>query len=322
MGFFYSQFIKSYGLPYPKGYYAGKTIVITGGNSGLGKEAARHFVRLGASRMIITSRSLERGEEAKRDIETTTNCSPQTIQVWPLNLSSYDSVLKFGARVVAELDRVDIFIANAGIASGNFRLVEGHEESITVNVISTFLLAALIMPTLKATATKFDTRPTLSFIVSEVHGHTTFPQKFAPEGQIFATVSNKEKAEANWDDQYPVSKLLQVYAGRALADRNDLVTVNLTNPGLCHSGLSRETDSWVFWLIRTLAARSTEVGSRTLVWAGSQGAETHGKYLSDCEVSEPASVVTDKDGRMAQERVWAELVGLLEDIRPGVTANF
>ena len=50
MGFIYSQLFAY--LPYPTGYHAGQTIVITGSNTGLGKEAARHFARLGASKLV------------------------------------------------------------------------------------------------------------------------------------------------------------------------------------------------------------------------------------------------------------------------------
>ena len=324
MGFFYSQLFKR--LPYPTGSYAGKTVVVTGSNVGLGKSAACHFARLGASNLILAVRSLDKGNDAKHDIEASTNCAKNVIQVWQLDMASYASVQKFAARLDAELDRVDIFIANAGVARLKYSVAEDNESSITINVVSTFLLAALVMPKLKATAAKFHTRPTFSITSSEVHGHTKFPQKSAPDGEIFATVNDKASAEKNWGDQYPISKLLEVYGVRAIAEEHPAsvfpVTINCLNPGLCHSELAREQDSFTFWLIKLLIARSTEVGSRTLVHAGSQGADSHGQYLSDCEIATPASVVTSKEGKEAQDRVWAELVKKLEAIKPGVTSNF
>ncbi|KAH7396375.1 putative short-chain dehydrogenase [Pyrenochaeta sp. MPI-SDFR-AT-0127] len=323
MGFFYSQLFVQ--LPYPTGSYTGKTVVITGSNVGLGKEAARHFVRMGASKLILAVRSLEKGAAAQLDIETTTRCSKNVIQVWKLDMASYASVQEFSARIEAELDRVDIFIANAGIAPAKYATSEDNEASITVNVVSTILLTALVMPKMKFTAAKFGTRPTLTITSSDVHGHTTFPQKSAPDGAILSSVNDKQTAEKHWDDQYPISKLLEVFAVRSIAELYGSstypVTINTVNPGLCHSELGRDFGIG-FWLIKLILARSTEVGSRTLVHAASVGPESHGQYLSDCEIGTPAPFVTSEEGKRAQDRVWDELVKKLEAIRPGVTSNF
>ncbi|KAJ0120545.1 DmxR8 [Diaporthe amygdali] len=324
MGFLYSQLVKK--LPYPTGSYSGKTIIITGSNVGLGKEAARHYVRLGASRLILAVRSLDKGHEAKHDIEASTGCPDGTIEVWKVDMASYASVQKFAARVRDELDRVDIFHANAGIARGAYSTVEGNEEMITVNVISTLLLAALVLPKLKDTASRFGVRPTLSITTSGTHGHTTLPQKSAPEGGIIAAVNDKDTAQKHWDDQYPISKLLGVFAVRSIAARHPAeqypVTINLVDPGLCHSELGRDYPGWGFWLIKTVLARSTEVGSRTLLHAGAAGRDSHGQYCDDCEISVPAPFVTSDDGKTAQERVWKELMQILEKVQPGVTNEF
>jgi hypothetical protein len=74
--------------------------------------------------------------------------------------------------------------------------------------------------------------------------------------------------------------------------------------------------------MRFLLARKTEVGSRTLVHAGTSGVETHGKYISDCELTEPSPYVRSDEGRRDQERVWKELVGKLEGIKGGITESF
>lgn len=324
MGFLYSQLFKK--LPHPTGSYAGKTVIITGSNAGLGKEAARHYARLGASTLILAVRSLDKGHVAKHDIEATSNCAKNVIQVWQLDMASFASVQEFAARVNGELDRVDVFIANAGIARFKYSTAEDNEAMITVNVVSTFLLAALVMPKLKASAARFNTRPTFTITSSEVHGHTQFPQQSAPDGEIFATVNDQATAEKRWDDMYPISKLLEVFGVRTIAEKHPAsafpVTVNCVNPGLCHSELGRDSPTFIFWLIKLLLARSTEVGSRTLVHAGAQGADSHGQYLSDCEVAAPASLVTSKQGKEAQDRVWAELIKKLELIKPDVTSNF
>lgn len=323
MGFIYTQLF--YRPPYPTGSYAGQTVVVTGSNTGLGKEAARHYARLGASTLILAVRDLDKGNAAKHDIESTTNCGKNVIQVWKLDMASYASVQKFAARLDAELDRVDVFIANAGVARFKYSTAEDNETTITVNVVSTFLLAALVVPKLKATAAKYHVRPHLTITSSGAHNHTTFPQKSAPDGEIFTTLSDKATAEKYWDGQYPVSKLLEVFAVRTIAEKHPApeypITVNCVNPGLCHSELARDHPTWAFWLFKLLIARSTEVGSRTLVDAAAQGPETHGKYLSECAIAEPSPVVTGEGGKEVQDRVWAELAKKLEAIKPGVTSN-
>ncbi|KAI1826779.1 putative short-chain dehydrogenase [Xylaria intraflava] len=321
MGFFYSQLFKR--LPYPTGSFAGKTVIITGSNCGLGKEAARHFARLGVSRLILAVRRLDSGEDAKHDIESTTGVRKDTIQVWKLDMASYASIQEFAARVNAELDRVDIFIANAGVARATFHMAEDNEEGITVNVVSTVLLMLLVLPKMKATAAQLSVRPTFSIVSSGVHGHTQLPQMSAPPGKLFETINDRATAEKYWLEQYPVSKLLQMLFVRAFAQSHPPsgfpVTINLTNPGLCHSELARDANSWRFRLFKLIVARSMEVGSRTLVYAGSQGAESHGQYLADCEISNPAPFVTSRDGEEAQARVVTELTAKLEDIKTGVT---
>lgn len=75
-------------------------------------------------------------------------------------------------------------------------------------------------------------------------------------------------------------------------------------------------------LLRFLLARSTEVGSRTLVHGGLQGAQSHGKYLSDCKITEPGTNVRSEEGKQDQERVFRELTAKLEGIKPGITEGY
>ncbi|KAM0273207.1 hypothetical protein ACHAQH_008398 [Verticillium albo-atrum] len=327
MGFLQSQLLTI--LPYPTQSYDGKTIIVTGSNVGLGKEAARHFARLGASRLILAVRSQEKGLAAKDDIESTTQCGKDVIQVWDLDMSSYASVQKFAVRVEAELDRVDMFCANAGIASSTYETAEDNEKTITVNVVSTFLLAALVLPKLKTTAKTFGTRPTLSITASEVHAWTELPQRSAPTGEFYNTLNKNAKEANRTDDYYPISKLLEVFGVRSIAEQSPAatfpVTVNCVNPGLCHSELSRNVSSWEalrFAVLKWLIARTTEAGSRTIVHAASQGADTHGQYMSDAHIEQPSSFVRSEEGKKTQDRVWAELMAKLEIIQPGVTKSF
>ncbi|OSS49738.1 hypothetical protein B5807_05984 [Epicoccum nigrum] len=320
MGFIYSQLFAS--LPSPTYDYTGKTVIVTGSNVGLGKEAARHFTRLGASTVILAVRSIEKGEDAKRDIESSTR-KQGVIQVWQLDMSSYQSVLNFSARASKELPRLDVALLNAGVARGKWELAEGEESTITVNVTSTFLLALSLLPKLKETASKFNTRPNLTITASEVHAWAKFEERKAPEGKIFETLSSNEHTGAI-DDRYMVSKLLEVLAVRAMAEQKSApqipVTINCVNPGLCHSELSREA-GWGLAIMKFFLARSTELGSRNLVHAASLGPESHGQYVSDCVVEKPSEYVLSQEGWRDQQRVWGELVQKLEKIQEGVTGN-
>lgn len=144
---------------------AGGTFIITGANSGLGFEAAKHYVALGAAKVIMTVRNLEAGEKAKAAIEAATSTSG-IAEVWALDLSSYDSVKAFAARVNKELERIDAVIENAGVALDQWVDAEGHESSVTVNIYSTFLLAILLFPKLKESASKFSILPHLVIVSS------------------------------------------------------------------------------------------------------------------------------------------------------------
>ena len=115
--------------PMPTGTYEDQTVIVTGANVGLGLEAARHFVNLGAAKVILGVRNLEKGELAKKDIENTTGKSG-VVEVWQLDLSSYASVEAFAAKA-SELDRLDVLLENAGLATTSFKLAEDNESTIT-----------------------------------------------------------------------------------------------------------------------------------------------------------------------------------------------
>lgn len=80
-------------------------------------------------------------------------------------------------------------------------------------------------------------------------------------------------------------------------------------------------ESWAINLYKRLLARTTEEGSRTLVHAGSQGADTHLRYLSNCRVIPTGGLAAGKGSKELQERVWKELSPRLEEIQPGSTQS-
>lgn len=90
--------------------------------------------------------------------------------------------------------------------------------------------------------------------------------------------------------RYNVSKLLEVLYCRELAARmteskKPTVTLNFVNPGLCHSELSRNAP-FILTVMKFFLARTTEVGSRTLVTSACAGHESHGHYMDDSRIGE------------------------------------
>ncbi|KAI4127298.1 MAG: hypothetical protein LQ338_003258 [Usnochroma carphineum] len=291
-------------LPIPTASFAGETVIVTGSNTGL------------------ACRSAEKGEAAKKSIVESTKCNFNGVEVWSLDLGSYASVKAFAARATRDLPRIDVQLENAGVAMLRWDWTENNETSLTVNVVSTFLLGFLLLPKLKETAAKFNTRPNLTFVVSDTHFFVDFKEKNAPEG-IFNHMNDKSISH-NMDERYPNSKLMEVLIIREMAARRSVdsypVTINMLNPGLCESELAREGNMRIK-IMKFLLARTTEQGSRTLVHAAAAGRETHGEYLNMCKVTPTGSVTKGPEGQRAQKRLWDELMAKLDEIEPGVSGN-
>ncbi|KAK3723945.1 hypothetical protein LTR37_001429 [Vermiconidia calcicola] len=316
MGFVYSQVFVT--PIYPTASCAGQTVIVTGSNTGLGKEAARHFVRLGAAKVILAVRNTAAGEKAKEDIlsSNTKVKSTDVVEVWRMDHADYASVKAFAERANRELERIDVLLLNAGVADDKYISSNGHERMVDINVISTFYLAFLMLPKLQATAKRFGIRPRLTIVSSEVHGYSKFPERKEPS--IFAALQKPDAK--NMSERYPTSKLLEVLVVREIAPKLHDVTLNMLNPGLCHSELSRDS-GLMLEVIKFFLARSTEVGSRTLVASAMAGEESHGTYMSDGLVADKklSPFVQGEEGREGQEKVWKELKGILEEMEKGVT---
>lgn len=176
--------------PYPTHDFAGQTVIVTGSNVGLGLEAARHFARLNCAKLILAVRTISKGEKAKESILSSTKRTSDCIEVWSLDLSSSASVRAF-ARRAGGLERVDVVVENAGLSVAGYGIMEGNEASLQVNVINTFLLALLMLPTMRETAEKFGTTPHLEIVSSEAHFMAGFPEK--NEDDIYAKLNDEKE---------------------------------------------------------------------------------------------------------------------------------
>ncbi|KAF8854286.1 NAD(P)-binding protein [Acephala macrosclerotiorum] len=321
--FFYSQLLVT--LPYPKKSFAGQTVIVTGSNTGLGLEAARHFVRLNASKVILAVRTVSKGEAAKADIlKSLPNTDPKVVEVWTLDLCSFESVKEFASKVNG-LERLDVVVENAGMATGHWKEVEGNEIMIATNVISTEFLALLVLPKLRESASKFNTVPRLSIVSSELHFMCKFEER--KEEDIFAALNRKEGA--NIGERYAVSKLLEVFFVRELAkkineSKKPKVIVNCMTPGACKSDFHRESTglkALAMEVMKFLIARTTEAGSRTLFAGAAAGEESHGQFMANCVVAKPSPLVLSEEGAQLQKKLWDQLLKKLEAVRPGIEKN-
>ena len=175
-------------LPYPDYSFSGQTIIVTGANIGLGFEAAFHYVRLGAEKVIIAVRNLDKGQQAKTQIEERTG-KGNVVEVWQLDLSSYESVRGF-VKKAESLKRIDVLLENAGMATGSWRIAEGSEVTITVNVYGTFLLALLMFPLLQQSGRRHNMLPRLTIVSSDTHHYADF--KEGKQEDIVAALDDKK----------------------------------------------------------------------------------------------------------------------------------
>lgn len=213
LGILYSQLFLT--LPEPNSDFSGQTCIVTGANAGLGFEVAQHMVRLNATRVILAVRSVDRGEAACKELEEATGRTG-IVEVWPLDLSSFDSVKEFRRLAASKLDRLDCLVENAGIIVTSYETAEDYEATLTVNVLGTFLLAGLILPLLKKTATQYNIQPRLTIVVSELHAFANFPERSNTE--ILASL-NANTSSSDMARQYPISKLMALHLTWELAIR-------------------------------------------------------------------------------------------------------
>ena len=128
----------------------GRVCIVTGANSGIGKETARSLARQGAT-VVLACRSVEAGEAAKSEIAAGTG-SPN-LEVMRLDLASHASVRAFAAEYAARHLHLHVLVNNAGIYTATRRLTEdGVESTFAANHLGHFLLTNLLLDKLKASA--------------------------------------------------------------------------------------------------------------------------------------------------------------------------
>lgn len=271
----------------------GRTVVITGGNAGIGKETAVALARDGA-RVIFTSRDATRGADALAEI--TERSGSAAVEVMPLDLASLASVRRFAEQVLAATDRIDVLVNNAGLLlQSRTETEDGFETTFGVNHLGHFLLTDLLRDRLVASA------PARVVVVAS-HAHT-----FARSGLDFDDLQAARRYSA-----FPVysrSKLANILFTNELARRlaGTGVTANSLHPGYVDSRFGRDGDSgaldWFFGLGARLFAIPPDAGAATSVFLSADPgvAEVTGAYFVKSRVRRAGPRATDE---RAAARLW------------------
>jgi NAD(P)-dependent dehydrogenase (short-subunit alcohol dehydrogenase family) len=245
-----------------------KTAIVTGANTGMGKETARELARLGM-KVIMACRNREKGEAARKEIVAETG--NQDVQVMLLDLASRDSIRGFVREYEQRNERLDVLVNNAGVSLRERTETDGVETTIATNHIGPFLLTILLVDLLKRS------RPARVVVVaSMVHRNARFdPEDF-----------DGKRARTGYG-AYANSKLLNILFSFELARRlaGTGVTVTCLNPGLVNSEFFRNYKRIPFMLrlVKRLIGKTPAEGARTAVWlASAADAEgVTGKYFEN-----------------------------------------
>lgn len=218
---------------------AGKVAIITGANTGIGKQTAIGLAKYGLH-VVLACRDLNRAEAARRDIINITG-NPN-ITCMQLNLSSFKSIRKFADEFSATGMNLDILINNAGVmAVGRQTTEDGLEEHIGINHFGHFLLTMLLLKRLIAST------PSRIINVSS-WGHRLV--KFNRDDL------NSEKSY-NRFQAYAQSKIANIYFTKALSRRleDTGVTCNALHPGVTYTDLSGNLSGFSFLLHKWVPAQ-------------------------------------------------------------------
>lgn len=152
---------------------AGKVVVITGANTGIGKETAKVFVQLGA-KVIIGCRDVGKARQAVEDIRNQLqldDAANDLMLILRLDLSSLASVRSFAKEIGSMVSSVDYLINNAGVMwCPPSRSVDGYELHLATNFLSHFLLTHLLFPLLQnAAQARILNVSSLTYVQGKIH---------------------------------------------------------------------------------------------------------------------------------------------------------
>ncbi|CAH0406107.1 unnamed protein product [Chilo suppressalis] len=273
----------------------GITAIVTGSNTGIGKETAADFFTRGA-RVIIACRDVKKGDAAKKVIENSiTDSRKGEIVVEKLDLSSLSSIREFVKRILENEKHINILVNNAGVMMClEGKTEDGFETHMGTNHLGHALLTLLLLPILmRSDASR------IVCVSSYLH----------LKGQLDLEDMNFEKTPYDAYKGYCKSKAANVLFARALA--NELkkrgiknVTTYSLHPGVVSTEIGRHFSesviwgaSWIFNNIITYFSKSPKCGAQTSIYCAIDEGCSHesGLYYADCAVLKPSTQCQDDE---------------------------
>ena len=287
----------------------GQTVVVTGGNSGIGLETAAALTAMGA-RVLLTARNADRGRAAVAEIADRTPGA--RVQLVVFDLADLSSVRRGAAEILEQAPRLDVLVNNAGVVLSERRVtVDGYEATFATNHLGPFLLTNLVLDRLRASAPA-----RVVNVASTAHNS-------ARKGIPFDELQSEGRYRGM--RVYGQSKLANILFTNELARRLEGtgVTANSLHPGTVRTGYGADGDA------RGLLAVGLKVsgpfflspakGARTSVYLASSAEVdgVSGQYFVKCKPRTPRSWARDPEAAQRLWRVSEELVGLELPLRDG-----
>ena len=256
----------------------GRTFLITGANTGIGRETARALAARGA-RLHLACRSQDAGRRTIDEISAQTG--NRQLELLALDLGDLDSVRRCADAFLSTGEPLHVLINNAGLAGAHGMTASGFEIAFGTNHVGPFLLTSRLLDRLQSSA------PARIVNVASV-AHYNAP------GIDWEAIRKRTRSFTGMRE-YSTSKLANVLHAQELARRLDGagVTTYALHPGTIASDIWRR----VPWPVRPLMTRrmqSPEQGARTSLYCATSpdvAGETGG-YYDDCRRKEPAAAAT------------------------------
>ncbi len=270
------------------GTMEGKTVLITGGTAGIGKQAALALLQQGAH-VVIVGRNPEKTKRVVEELKTRT-ASPK-VDFLLADLSSIAEVRRVAAEFIAKYPRLDVLLNNAGgMFPGRTVTVDGYERTMATNHLAYFVLANALLPVLEKSAPA-----RIVNVASRAH----------VRGALDWDDLMAEKSYSTWS-QYSRSKAANILFTHELAKRlaDKKITVNCLHPGFVASDFLAKPGFWSFIKpIAYLFAIDETEGAKTSVYlASSPEVEgVTGKYFANNRETRPQAFATDD---AAAKRLW------------------
>ncbi|KAF2639254.1 hypothetical protein P280DRAFT_491132 [Massarina eburnea CBS 473.64] len=288
-----------------------RTIIVTGATSGIGLEAVAKFATLGAARVIIAARSLEKGESTKAAIEKRVG-RKDVLEVWELDMNSFESVVAFAKRAES-LPRLDIAILNAGTHKAKYsKSRDGWEEDLQVNTLASTLLAILLLPKLKSSKHITGRTTVLEFVNSGLHQNAIVSPEIQKEPNVIEWYNKPENFKEGV--QYSYTKMFLMHVASKLAGEVSSEEVIITSicPGLVRTDLGRDHYfpgiGMLFAIAGLLIMNSAAVGANPILSGTVQGEMAHGRFWKDDRIMPIAPSLAGDSNKKLGLRIWGEIV--------------